>query len=148
MPSDDAAEGGTALVASMMEPIALTKSSPDAAVAGRTAVGLRLLKPNAQELARRIRPAPPAPFAAQRSTQTANLGASAAYATFLGWRERVSSTINPSSNVGSSSRETANCIVSDERWACYFSCWPTSEVRLCPLPRRCREHSRHQVQRD
>ena len=45
MPSDDAAEGGTALVASMMEPIALTKSSPDAVVAGRTAVGLRLLKP-------------------------------------------------------------------------------------------------------
>ena len=45
MPSDDAAEGGTALVSSMMEPIALTKSSPDAAGAGRTAVGLRLLKP-------------------------------------------------------------------------------------------------------
>jgi hypothetical protein len=62
MPSDDAAEGGTALVASMMEPTALTKSSPDAAVAGRTAVGLRLLKPNAQELARRIRPAPRTTF--------------------------------------------------------------------------------------
>ena len=29
----------------MMEPIALTKSSPDAAGAGRTAVGLRVLKP-------------------------------------------------------------------------------------------------------
>jgi len=44
-PSDDAAESGTVLVSSMMEPIALTKSSPDAAGAGRTAVGLRLLKP-------------------------------------------------------------------------------------------------------
>jgi hypothetical protein len=44
-PSDDAAESGRALVSSMMEPIALTKSSPDAAGAGRTAVGLRLLKP-------------------------------------------------------------------------------------------------------
>jgi hypothetical protein len=44
-PSDDAAESGTALVSSMMELIALTKSSPDAAGAGRTAVRLRVLKP-------------------------------------------------------------------------------------------------------
>jgi hypothetical protein len=45
MRSDDAAESGTALVSSVMKPIALTKSSPDALGAGRTAVGLRLLKP-------------------------------------------------------------------------------------------------------
>jgi len=37
--SDDVAESGTAAVSSMMEPIALTKSSPHAAGAGRTAVG-------------------------------------------------------------------------------------------------------------
>lgn len=34
--TDDVAESGTALVSPMMEPIALTKSSPDAAGAGRT----------------------------------------------------------------------------------------------------------------
>jgi hypothetical protein len=56
--SDDAAESGTALVSSMMEPIALTQSSPDALGAGRP-VGLRLLNRNAQGLARRIRPALP-----------------------------------------------------------------------------------------
>ena len=43
-PSDDAAESGT-VVSPMMEPIALTTSSPDTAGAGRTAVGLQLLKP-------------------------------------------------------------------------------------------------------
>jgi hypothetical protein len=37
-------KSGTALVSSMMEPIALTKSSPHTAGAGHTAVGLRLLK--------------------------------------------------------------------------------------------------------
>jgi hypothetical protein len=37
MRSDDTAESGTALVSSMMEPIALTKSSPDVLGAARTA---------------------------------------------------------------------------------------------------------------
>jgi hypothetical protein len=45
MRSDAAAESGTALVSSMLEPIALTTPSPDALGAGRAAVGLRLLKP-------------------------------------------------------------------------------------------------------
>ena len=62
MPSDDAAESGRALVSSMMKPIALTTSSPDAAGAGRTAVRLQLLNRNVQELARRFRPTPPAPL--------------------------------------------------------------------------------------
>jgi len=44
-PSDDAAEGGTALVSSTMEPSALTKSSPHVLGAECTAVGLQLLKP-------------------------------------------------------------------------------------------------------
>src|SRR5262249_53014501 len=43
--SDSPAEHGTALVWSMMELIVLTQSSPDARRAGRTPVGLRLLKP-------------------------------------------------------------------------------------------------------
>jgi len=42
--SDDAAESGRTLVSSMMEPIALTQSSPDARGAGRP-IGLQLLKP-------------------------------------------------------------------------------------------------------
>jgi hypothetical protein len=42
--SDDAAESGAALVSSMMEPIALTQSSPAALGAGRP-VGLQLFKP-------------------------------------------------------------------------------------------------------
>ena len=45
MRSEDAAESGTALISSMIEPIALTKSSPDALGARRTTIGLRLLKP-------------------------------------------------------------------------------------------------------
>ena len=45
-PSDNAAGRGPALVWAMIEPIALTKLSPDAEDAERTAVGSRLLKPN------------------------------------------------------------------------------------------------------
>ena len=45
-PSDSVTGSSPALVSSMMEPIALTKPSPDAAGAGCTAVGSPLLKPN------------------------------------------------------------------------------------------------------
>jgi hypothetical protein len=45
-PSDSVAGSSPALVSSVMEPIVLTKLSPDAAGAGRTAVGSPLLKPN------------------------------------------------------------------------------------------------------
>ena len=62
MPSDDAAEGGTALVSSIVEPIALTKSSPDAEGAGRTAVGLRLLKPKRTRAGKEDSPGSPAPL--------------------------------------------------------------------------------------
>ena len=55
MPSDDAAEGGTALVASMMEPIALTQSSPCAAVPGALQSSCGYLNRNTQGLARRNR---------------------------------------------------------------------------------------------
>ena len=61
MRSDNAAESGTALVSSMMEPIVLTKSSPDAAGAGRTAVGLRLLKPKRARAGKEDSPGSPAP---------------------------------------------------------------------------------------
>ena len=61
-PSDDAAESGTVLVSSMMEPIALTKSSPDAAGAGRTTVGLRLLKPKRARAGKEDSPGSPAPL--------------------------------------------------------------------------------------
>jgi hypothetical protein len=67
MPSDDGAEGGTALVSSMMEPIALTKSSPDAAGAGRTALGLRLLKPKCARAGKEDSPGSPAPLSLARS---------------------------------------------------------------------------------
>ena len=57
-PSDDAAESGTALVSSMMAPVALTKSSPHAAGAGHTRSGCGYLNRNARGLARRNRATP------------------------------------------------------------------------------------------
>jgi hypothetical protein len=59
-PSDDAAESSTALVSSMMEPIALTTSSPHAA--GHTRSGCGYLNRNARGLARRNRATPPRRF--------------------------------------------------------------------------------------
>src|SRR5262244_3702105 len=54
-PSDDAAESGTALVSSMMEPIALTPSSPDTAAPGALQSGCGYLNRNAVGMARRNR---------------------------------------------------------------------------------------------
>jgi hypothetical protein len=58
MRSDDAAESGTALISSMMEPIALTSLLRMPWVPSAPQSGCGYLNPNAQGLARRIRPAP------------------------------------------------------------------------------------------
>jgi hypothetical protein len=70
MRSDDAAESGTALISSMMEPIALTKSSPDALGTRRTTVGLRLLKPKRARAGKEDSPGSPlGPYALVGTTR-------------------------------------------------------------------------------